>query len=370
MRTRQKSKDSLGGRIFAAFFGLALFGGSFFLLWFNEGRTNFADVAKKSTSMDASSTTSAADGEFVAANGDLTTDESLDDPSFLIGTDYIQFNRSVEMYAWVETEETVDNGDGTEDVYYDYHTDWTSSPEDSSSFYDTSYANPNMAFSGDTFTVSSAMIGAYKLKSRSLEYPLPDAVNINNESLSSSLPLNAYTTDLGDYIYIGDYTLDDPDVGDLRVSFTGVPQTDNVTLFGTVSGDEIIPHVVGDDETLYRVFFTDRQSASVEMEEEYTFALWGSRIGGFFMMWCGLFLMFFPLTIILTFLPILERFGNFAIGAITFFAAALISTIVIVISFVLHNIWVLVGLICLAVLLVGGAGGGLFMLNKRKEDEA
>lgn len=248
---------------------------------------------------------------------------------------------------------------------YYYNEGWTAYPEDSNQFNDTDYYNPPMPFQGDTFTVSTAQVGAYQVTPRSLDFPQPEALNLNNEAYTDNFPINAYTTDFGDYIYIGDFTIEDPDIGDLRVSFAAVPQTNNVTIFGEVSGDQIIPHVVGDNETLYRVFFTDRASAIVKMEEEYTAALWGTRAAGFFMMWCGMFLMFFPLTFLISFLPLLERFGNFAIGALTFFAAALISTIVIIISFVLHNIWVLIGMICLVVLIFGGIGAGLFAISKR-----
>lgn len=367
MVLRQKSKDSLTGRVIAAFFGLAIFGGSFFVLWFNEGRTNFADVAKKSIPTNASSIDSSLNGELVAAQGDLTSDETVGDPSFLQPNNYIQLERTVEMYAWEETEETVEIDDTTEEVYYYYNEDWTAYPEDSSQFYDTDYYNPPMQISAETFTVSTANVGAYQVIPRSMDFPQPEPLNLNNETYSSNFPINAYVTGFGDYIYIGDFTIEDPDIGDLRVSFAAVPQTDNVTVFGEVSGNQIIPHVVGDNETLYRVFFTDRASAIVEMENEYSTALWGTRAAGFFMMWCGMFLMFFPLTFLISFLPLLERFGNLAIGALTFLAAAVISTIVIIISFVLHNIWVLIGMICLVVLIFGGAGAGLFAMSKRNQ---
>src|SRR5215212_927652 len=87
-------------------FGIILFVVAFPVLWFNEGRTNMATVAKSSVLVDGASVNQQTEGKQVAVAGTLATDEQLGDTPYLTAGSYIQLNSKVEMYAWVEHKET------------------------------------------------------------------------------------------------------------------------------------------------------------------------------------------------------------------------------------------------------------------------
>ncbi len=366
VESRSKTKQRNSGKAIGALFGLGMFFGSFLILWSNEGRVNFGEVAQDSIAIEAANIDPAKEGKFVAAHGDLLTNETLGDPQFIGPNEYVQLNRVVEMYAWHEEEHT----DSEDDTHYEYETVWTASPENSRTFYDTSYHNPLMPFNQQTFTVTNAWISAYGIDPRSVEYPEPDLLNLQNEMILVDAIEYGDVVNNGEYLYVGYDTLESPEIGDVRISYTAVPQTQNVTIFGAVSGEQILPYRVQEDDSLYRVFFSSRESAIEQMQEEYTIALWGTRFGGFFMMWCGLFLIINPITILVSFIPFLQRAGSWAIIAATFPIAAIISIVVVAVAFLAHNPYVLAGLICLSVFAIGGIVAGVLLLERRRKEAA
>jgi hypothetical protein len=119
-------------------FGIILFLVAFPVLWFNEGRTNMATVAKASVLVDGTSVNQQTEGKQVAVAGTLATDERLGDTPYLAAGTYIQLNRKVEMFAWVENKSTDTHkdvgGSSTTTTTYSYVKQWSSSPEDSQSF--------------------------------------------------------------------------------------------------------------------------------------------------------------------------------------------------------------------------------------------
>src|SRR3954469_20656084 len=86
--------------------GIILFVVAFPVLWFNEGRTNMATIAKASVLVDGASVNQQMEGKQVAVAGTLSSDERLGDTPYLAAGAYIQLNRKVEMYGWVEHKST------------------------------------------------------------------------------------------------------------------------------------------------------------------------------------------------------------------------------------------------------------------------
>src|SRR5207253_1325323 len=118
--------------------GIILFLVAFPVLWFNEGRTNMATVAKASVLVDGASVNEQTEGKQVAVAGTLASDERLGDTPYLAAGAYVQLNRKVEMYAWVEHKSTETHkdvgGSSTTTTTYTYDKQWTSSPDDAQSF--------------------------------------------------------------------------------------------------------------------------------------------------------------------------------------------------------------------------------------------
>jgi len=333
-------------------FGILLFIGSFAVLWFNEGRTNMADVARNSTPVVGTSINPSTDGKLVAVSGLLASNEQLGDAPTLQPGGYIQIERNVEMFAWAEekSSETTKEigGSSTTKTTYTYTKKWTSSPATSSNFeHPEGHENPDLPFQSETFTVGNANVGAYVLSPSALELPGGNAIQLTR---SNTKPAEGQTL-VGNYLFSGRGQLQQPQVGDVRVSYRGLPQNSQVTVFGKQEGNQLNPFITNRQDRLYRAFLSDRDSAIATMNSEYTAITWILRLVGFFMMWIGLGMLFGPISAFLDVLPFLGNLGRGMIGFVTFAVAFVLSAITILISVILHNI---LAMIVVLLLLVGG----------------
>src|SRR5829696_9059311 len=136
--TRTGCLSNIMNSFVGVLFGIILFVVAFPVLWFNEGRTNMATVAKASVLVDGASVNAQTEGKQVAVDGTLTSDERLGDTPYLTAGAYVQLDRKVEMFAWVESKSTDTHkdvgGGSTTTTTYSYEKQWTSSPDDSQSF--------------------------------------------------------------------------------------------------------------------------------------------------------------------------------------------------------------------------------------------
>jgi hypothetical protein len=334
-------------------FGIILFVVAFPVLWFNEGRTNMATVAQASVLVDGASVNRDTEGKQVAVNGTLTSDQRLGDLPYLAAGPYIQLDRKVEMYAWVEHKSTETRkdagGSSTTTTTYTYDKQWTSTPEDSQSFeHPQGHANPALPLKSTSLVVPSAHVGAYAINTSDIT--LPDAQDINLGSPSVELVGDHRV--VGNYILLGRGSFDTPQLGDVRISYSGVSANTQAIAFGKQQGAALIPYLTPKNDRLYRVFVnTDREGAIQTMGTEYQVMGWILRLVGFLMMWIGLCLCFEPITTFLDVLPFLGNAGRFVIGLAMFGVALLLSAITIVISMLVHN---LLALIVVFGLLIGG----------------
>ena len=151
---------------------------------------------------------------------------------------------------------------------------------------------------------------------------------------------------------LGRGSLDTPQLGDTRISYSGVAANTPAIAFGKQQGTALVPYLTRQNDRLYRVFVnTDRAGAIQEMNTEYVVMGWILRLVGFLLMWIGLGLCFGPITAFLDVLPFLGSAGRFVIGLVALPVALALSMITIVISILVHNI---LALIVVLGLLVGG----------------
>ena len=156
--------------------GILLFVIGTALLWWNEGRAvktekMLDEAGSKYVEMENPNKKDASlDGELICGTAMATTEDSLSDAQFGIGTKAIALRRSVEYYQWVEhaQEKTEDKLGGKQvtTTTYTYSKQWVSSPIQSSEFHDPAYQNKNMVLT----TVDDAeqyaenvSFGAYQL---------------------------------------------------------------------------------------------------------------------------------------------------------------------------------------------------------------
>lgn len=361
---REVTRTGYGRNILNSFvgalIGLLLFFGSFFVIWWNEGRANLAQVAAESIPATAGSIDAANEGKFVAVTGDLVATEPIGDAPYLKPGDYLQLERTVEMFAWDEESrsETRDKvGGGSETVTeYTYETKWTTSPENSANFKQPNgHTNPALTVEGKTLLAPGANLGAFGLDLSELTLPSGATIALSHQTvLTDAAKLD------GNYLFIGQGTQSAPQVGDIRIAYTAVDSPAAVTVFGQQRGERLTPYLYEKSSTFFRALNGDRNAAIQELQTEHTIITWLLRGAGFLMIWFGLLLVVSPLGTIAGVLPILKQITGFISGIITFIVALVIWGVVTLIAVVLHNFW----LALVAALLVVGIA--FFWLRRRQ----
>lgn len=349
--TRQSLFSNVISSFIGALLGVLLFFGSFFVLWINEGTVNLATVAKKSAPISAAAVDPSADGKLVAATGALATNETLGDAGYITPGSYLALERNVQMYAWVEhsSSKTTKNvgGSSTTETTYSYEREWTSDPDQSSSFrYPSGHENPKLPLESQSWTVSQATMGAYIVDPQQLTLPDASPITLNDENFEADGP---WQLD-GAYVVNRAQALAQPKVGDVRIQYAALPGTIDVTLFGKASGGQIVPYETK-NARLYRAFTENREQAIETLNTEYTIWLWIMRLVGFLMMWIGMSLSLGPINAVLDILPFLGNMSRTMIGVGTFVPALAMSVLTIIISIIAHNVFLLAGLF---ILIVGG----------------
>jgi len=168
----------------------------------------------------------------------------------------------------------------------------------------------------------------------------------------------------GNFIVLGRGSFDTPQLGDIRISYSGVSANTRAIAFGKQQGTTLVPYLTVKNDRLYRVFVnTDRTGAIQEMGTEYEVIGWILRLVGFLLMWIGLCLCFGPITALLDVLPFLGSAGRFMVGLVAFPVALALSIITIVISILAHNILALI--VVLGLLL-----GGVMLWSKMQKQQS
>lgn len=354
--------EKLGSSCLGVILGVLLFLGSFVLLVWNEGKLNLATVAQSAVDVSIAANATTAQGKLVSASDRITAITPLGDDHFLLPGQYVVIDRTVEMYAWDEqrkTERRKELGGSEKDVTtYTYESRWSGNPEDSSSFkYSQNHRNPPKTIPDQLFKVSEARVGPYRLDMNQFE-------RVNNRRSSCdgtgttlewghggilSLPatgtvsLNAQNSRvsggarrLQGYIFQGSGTPQTPNIGDLRICYSGLPVNTLVTVFGKLDQNQIVPYVYR-QTPIYRLLPGSREAAIATLTQEHTLWTWIFRAGGFLMMWFGLMLLGSPLS---AFLDVIPWFGSMAEGITlvsSFATAFILSTVTILTAMLLHH---------------------------------
>lgn len=170
-------------------FGALLFLGSFWVLWWNEGRVDLSEVAKKAVEVKADSVDKGAEGKLVSVTGDLKTDDKLEDPQFLKPGNYLRLEREVEMFAWVERRRSETNkkvGGGKEvKTTATYEKKWTSDPQPPSKFLDPKdHENPSLSLERRVVSAEHANVGAYPFNASEASLPSGDQIKLTDDMLT------------------------------------------------------------------------------------------------------------------------------------------------------------------------------------------
>ena len=341
--------NNLGNAFGGIFLGILLFFGSFFVVFQNEGRTNYREVAETAVPIEQTNSPDS----LVYLTDKVTSTENISDGQYIKAGPYLYLQRIVEMYSWREDKETKTDKDNNSTDTFTYKKVWTGSPSDSSTFAtQAGHENPGLSISESNALVETASIGAYSLKPNALKLPPTKKVALSNEKVniitgSGSTMSGSGMILVDNYIYVGSGSLMKPEIGDTRISFGAVYNGIKGTIFGKKVGNELLPHHDPKMKEVYRIFEGDRSDALTTLQQEYSFQLWMWRGIGFFVLWMSLLMVLKPLTLILDVVPVLGKFANGAISFVTFLIALVLTIVTSLVSIVLHNV---LGLIAVAII--------------------
>lgn len=348
--------DRLVGSIGLLLVGILVFIGSLVILYYSEVRTDYSVLADKAIEIESATE----DDDFAFVTGELNSPEKLGDDLYLEPDNYLAFDRTIEMFSWVEEVHHDDNED-----YYTYDTQWVEEVPNSSEFdQPRHHENTTKAYDSIREVVSEGEVGNYELDMGKVRLPSFSPHKISQEMIDSYLYIEAVSDGDKDYIFDGYGEYSDPEVGDVRISYSVLKPIDEVTIFGRPDGEKLRQHHGEKESGLYRVFEGTKYDAIATLKGEYKAAGWAGRIFAFIVMWIGLMLILKPISVSLEAVPFVANLGKSALAVIAF-VVALIFTVIA--SFVLSLLNGIGGLIVIGIVVVLI---GLYLNTKKQEADA
>ena len=346
---REVTNRGWGSRLQGAFKGL-LFGLLFVVLafgleWWNEGRAvrraqDLAEGAASVVSVADAAVRSENNGKLVHVSGKVTAEGTLSEPDFNFQVAALALSRSVEMFQWVENRESKTRkkvGGGTETVTeYRYEKQWSSRLHDSDAFHSPDgHQNPErMALGNDHWSAPGGRLGGFRL----------DASILSGLGGMTRLapPAEARASDPafrreGDGFYRGNSS-GDPQVGDLRVSFSILPEGTH-SIIAMQSGSSLKPFTTrgGRELLLMRTGTVPADAMFEKAQADNTALTWMLRIGGVALMWLGFTMLFKPLVVLADVLPIAGRIVGAGVGFVSFLIAVVLSLVTIALAWLWYR---------------------------------
>ncbi len=357
---RKSWGSRLGDSVKGIFFGLILFIGSFVLLWWNEGEavSKFKEINEvRLAAVEVTSETirDGHNGDLVHTTGKATTPDVLIDPVFDLSVTAIKLRRNVEMYQWREIERSETRtrlGGGEETVItYSHETVWSDSLIDSNRFADPSpeRVNPSaMPYDDWSATASQVNLGSF-----SLDDALVRGMNFYEDFPPRQviLPENAQTA--GQYIYIGQNPAS-PTVGDTRVSFKIVPESD-ISVIARQQNALLAPWQSSRRSNYFRISKGNHTLEQMlqDAEGEVRAMAWILRGVGWLVMFIGLNMVFRPLAVVGDVIPLLGRLVGGGLAIAAFLVSAMLSLITIGVAWVFVRPMIGIPLLILAGVFLG-----------------
>lgn len=349
---RTVTTESWFSRIKNAFvgvlFGIALFLGSFGLLWWNEGRAvhrarSLAEGASVVVEARVDAVQPAQEGHLVHVTGVASSDETLTDPAFGISATGLRLKRIAETYQWREESSTKKRkklGGSEETVTeYRYKKAWSAHHLDSSGFNSPSgHENPpSLAWEPVTVTAPRVTLGAFTLPPALVDKI--DRVEARPVDPADAAAMQAHgfkAIEAGTY-YKG-ANPSDPQIGDVRIRFELTrPQT--VSIVGQQRGGtfEAYHARAGSDILLLE----EGQVAAAEMFKSArtanTILTWVLRAVGLFAMFLGLVLVLRPLSVLGSVVPFIGSIVGAGTGLLAFLLALVLSLTTIAIAWLAYR---------------------------------
>ncbi|XP_075570618.1 transmembrane protein 43 isoform X2 [Pelecanus crispus] len=326
--------------------GLVTFLLSFYLLFTNEGR-----ALRTAKSLDEGlslvipldsihSVSQQNEGRLVHLAGALSTSKPLFDPSYGLSIQAVKLKRNVEMYQWVEYEDSTEyeeNGEIKKETKYSYNTEWKSEVVNSRNFdREIGHKNPSaMAVESFTAVSPNVQVGSFVLSKG-----LVDKIdNFKQLSLSHLEDPHADVTRGGDYFYHSEN-----------------PRHPEVTVIARQQGDQLVPYHTKSGDVLKILYAGDLSVEEVfqKEHESNTMKTWALRAAGWLAMFVGISLMTRIFHTLVDWFPVVRDLVNIGLKAFAFCVATSLSLLTISIGWLFYRpLWaLLIGLLSVVPIVV------------------
>jgi hypothetical protein len=311
-------------------FGPALVIAGILALWENEGRFNYYLAAKKTTPIEHPSQMP---GEPVSLTGNLDTNIPI------MGEYVKQFDRfhlvrrHAEIYSWDESTDS------------DGNTTW------SKGWYSSLDSNSRNSGLRQRLSSSSLYPPHYMLDGMLIT---PDRIHFADDSVQlsmSTLTLSPQGQSLGlqqqgKYLFLDNQRSDD--LGDERVSYTGIPNEPLASYFGVVSdgrgigrqferNDGFISAIIGNDGILHHLVNGDRGTALGKIRAHFTRTVWLTRLGGTVAIVIGIMVFFSSFMSLLYRIPLLGNVVQAGVIVISLAIGLPLALLVMIAGLIVHN---------------------------------
>jgi hypothetical protein len=370
----------LAGSFVGVLIGIFLVPGSILLISWNEYRT----VHRTRGLLEAESVvvqvpdpfeiSNTLDQRLVHFSGVATTEETLSDQEFSIHRPVLRLERQVEMYQWVEHEETRTRdkiGGGRETVKtYEYRREWQPDRVDSQRFHETSgHNNPHPRFTSKEIIAKRATLGAFEFRPALVSFVNAwKDVQLDFHSLLANFDgetKQSFRMD-GDRLYFRSTPTESnsPQVGDLRIQFREVEPT-LVSVLSKQVGSRLEPFRTSNGEAIESVELGQISAADMlnSLRLQNSMFAWIFRGIGWLLCCVAFGLITGPVKAIANFIPLFSGIVGFATGFLAFLLGTTIALITIGIA------WIAVRPLLGVSLLVVAGLGIYWMMRRRSKPE-
>uniref|UniRef100_A0A7N6AGB7 Transmembrane protein 43 n=1 Tax=Anabas testudineus TaxID=64144 RepID=A0A7N6AGB7_ANATE len=370
----ERLSETAGGTLV----GVGLFFLSIYILFTNEGRAlQTASSLDEGLSLVVSLGPYASldlqnNNRLVHLSEKLHTTQPLHDPNYRVAVQAVKLKRQVEMYQWVEYQESKDyqeNGETKTETTYTYNTEWKSELINSRNFdKEIGHQNPSaMAVESVTVVAPEVRVGPFVVSKG-----LVDQIN-NFQTLRlrefSAFNLDPLITIHDDYFYHTPSPLK-PEVGDVRVRFSyaglsgetshlGPAQT--VSIVAMQRGDKLMPFKTKSGDTL-EILHLEELSAEEVFEKEHQhnkMKTWGLRAAGWALMFISIQLTMRIIYTLVDWVPLLRELVSVGLKIFALCVSCSLSLITIGAGWLFYRPLVAVALGALALLPVFLTRSGL-----------
>ncbi|XP_031424269.1 transmembrane protein 43 isoform X2 [Clupea harengus] len=347
--------------------GLGLFALSFYVLFTNEGRAlrTAASLDEGLSQVVSLHHYSGLDlqnnNHLVHLSAKLRTTQPLHDPNYRVALQAVKLKRQVEMYQWVESQESrdyVEDGEQKSETTYTYNTEWKSEVINSRNFdKEIGHMNPSaMAVESVTVVAPDVWVGPFLLSKGLVD-------QINNFKSLMGLPqshIDPFLTVDEDYFYHTP-TPRRPEVGDVRVSFSyaglsgegswpGPAQI--VSVVAKQMGEQLMPYKTKSGVALELLYMEELTAEEVFAREHQHNAMmtWALRVGGWALMFLGVSLTVRIVYTLVDWVPILRELVSLGLKLFALCISSSLSLLTIAAGWLFYRPLVAILLCALALL--------------------